>query len=62
VLGGGAANGAWEAGLLWGFTHFGDPNDYKYDVVTGVSIGSMNAILLAGYPKGQEYQASETLS
>lgn len=28
VLSGGANNGAWEAGVLWGLVHYGDPADY----------------------------------
>lgn len=52
VLSGGAARGAWEAGVLWGFLHYGDPNDFKYDVVTGVSAGSINAASLCGWPIG----------
>ena len=56
VLSGGASNGAWEVGVLWGLINYGTPSDYEYDVVTGVSVGSINALFLAGYPKGQEVQ------
>ena len=62
VLSGGASRGAWEAGVLWGLTHYGDPNNFKYDVVTGVSAGSINAIVLAGWPIGQEKEFTETLT
>lgn len=62
VLGGGGSNGAWESGVLWGLTHYGDPDDYQYDVVTGVSVGSINTISLAGWPIGQEKEATEKLS
>lgn len=44
ALSGGGSNGAWEMGVLWGFMHYGDPADFKYDVVTGISAGSINAI------------------
>ena len=44
VLSGGGTNGAWEAGVIWGLTHYGDPTDYYYDVHTGVSAGSVNTI------------------
>ena len=62
VLSGGASRGAWEAGVLWGLTHYGDPNDFKYDVVTGVSAGSINAITLAGWPIGREKEWTESLT
>lgn len=57
VLSGGGSNGAWESGVLWGFLHYGDPKDYRYDVVSGVSIGSINAAGLAVFDKGDEYNA-----
>ena len=28
VLSGGGSNGAWEAGVIWGLVHYGDPDDY----------------------------------
>ena len=62
VMSGGGSNGAWEMGVLWGLTHYGDPEQYKYDVVTGVSIGSINAALLALWKKGSEVQATEYIS
>ena len=49
VLSGGATNGAWEAGILWGLANYGDPTDYHYDVVTGISAGAINAAGLAGW-------------
>ena len=44
ALSGGGSNGAWEMGVLYGFTHYGNPSDFAYDVVTGISAGSINAI------------------
>ena len=44
ALSGGGSNGAWEMGVLWGFLHYGNPDDFRYDVVTGISAGSINAI------------------
>ena len=52
MLSGGANNGAWEMGVLWGFINYGNPEDFAYDVVTGVSVGSLNSLFLAGWPKG----------
>ena len=61
-MSGGGSNGAWEAGVLWGLTHYGDVEQYKYDVVTGISIGSINSALLAIWPIGNERNATEWLS
>ncbi len=44
VLSGGGANGAWEAGIMWGLTHYGNPADFFWDVHTGISAGSINTI------------------
>ena len=44
VLSGGGARGAYEAGVVWGLTHYGDPSDYYWDVHTGVSAGSINTL------------------
>ena len=57
VLSGGGSNGAWESGVLWGLLHYGEPSDFMYDVVSGVSIGSINASGLAVFAKGQEREA-----
>lgn len=44
VLSGGGTNGAWEAGVIWGLTHYGNPEDFYWDVHNGISIGSINTI------------------
>ena len=59
ALSGGGSNGAWEMGVLWGFLHYGEPSDFAYDVVTGISAGSINAIQLMSYAVGDELNASE---
>ena len=46
-------------GVLWGFTHYGNPADFAYDVVTGISAGSINAVQMMGYPVGDEVAMSE---
>ena len=43
VLSGGSNNGAWEIGVLWGLVHYGDPTDFYWDVVSGISAGAINA-------------------
>jgi len=62
VLAGGGSNGAWEAGVLWGLTHYGNPEDFAYDWITGVSAGAINTAALSGWPTGSEKEASEWLS
>ena len=41
--------GAWEAGILWGLAHYGNPDDFAYDVVSGISAGSINTAGMAGF-------------
>ena len=58
VLSGGGSNGAWEVGVLWGLLNYGNPNDFKYDVVSGISAGSINTLALAGWDIGKEKEAA----
>ena len=62
VLSGGGSNGAWEAGVLWGFLNYGNPDDFAYDVVSGISAGSINAMAMAGTAVGTEKQVSQIVS
>ena len=57
VLQGGGDRGAYQAGALQEIVQSSDPSEVMYDVVTGVSIGSINGGLFAGYEKGQELEA-----
>ena len=52
VLSGGGSNGAWETGVIYGFINNGNPSDFEWDVLSGVSAGSINTVALAGYPLG----------
>jgi predicted acylesterase/phospholipase RssA len=61
-MSGGANNGAWEAGVVWGLLHYGDPTDYAYDIITGVSAGALNTGMFATWAKGDEYAMSESIS
>ena len=54
VLSGGGNNGAWEMGVLYGFVNYGNPADFTYDVVTGVSAGSINSTVISSWEKGDE--------
>ena len=62
VLSGGGSNGAWEAGVLWGFVNYGNPDDFAYDVVSGISAGSINAMAMAGTPVGTEKVVFQVIS
>lgn len=62
VLSGGGSNGAWEAGVLWGLLHNGDPTNYEWDHITGISAGSINTAGLVGWAIGDELLATEWLS
>jgi len=48
-MSGGANNGAWEIGVLWGLAHYGNPEDYYWDVISGISAGAINASGTAGW-------------
>ena len=62
VLSGGSNNGAWEAGVIWGLLHYGDPSEFAWDVISGVSAGSINTGGAAVWATGDEYAMTEWLS
>ena len=62
ALSGGSNNGAWEAGVIWGLLHYGSPEDFAWDVNTGVSAGSINTGMIATWETGDEFEMSEKLS
>ena len=62
VLSGGGSNGAWEVGAFWGFLNYGNPDDYKYDVVSGISAGSINTLALSVWEIGKEKEAAQWVS
>ena len=47
--------------MLKAFVDTLDPEDIAYDYVSGVSIGAINASILALYPPGQEKDAVKEL-
>lgn len=57
VLGGGGAKGAFQAGALSSLL----PR-IQYDIVTGVSVGAINASFIAQYPISQSHRAAVDLS
>lgn len=50
VLSGGGSHGAYEASVL---STILEENDYDWDILTGVSAGSLNALYISTIPKGQ---------
>lgn len=61
ALRGGGTKGAYEVGALKAITKHLKPIDYHYDVVAGVSIGALNAVMLAIEPPGKEKEGIATL-
>jgi predicted acylesterase/phospholipase RssA len=59
VLSGGGNNGAWEVGVLWGLAHKGNPEDFYYDMMTGVSAGAIATAAFAGFAKEDILEATE---
>jgi predicted acylesterase/phospholipase RssA len=63
AMSGGGAHGAFEAGVLWGMIkNDADKDKYRYDVVSGVSAGSINALGVAAWEIGKEEGLVEFLS
>ena len=63
VLSGGASNGAWEAGILWGLANYSsNPEDFYYDVTTGISAGAINAAGIAGFAPEELKESAQFLS
>ena len=54
ALRGGGTKGAYEVGALKAMVELMQPLEYAYDVVVGVSIGAINAGLLALWKRGHE--------
>lgn len=63
AMSGGGSKGSYEVGVLWGLLK-NDPNPEKYewDVITGVSAGSLNTAIVTGFAKGQEQAMVEYAS
>jgi predicted acylesterase/phospholipase RssA len=47
---------------MWGLSHFGNPLDYHWDVISGISAGSINTSLMSGWPKEEVIEMTEFLS
>lgn len=53
-LEGGGSKGAYEAGVLYSLASSTSGVNFKWNAVTGISIGSVNSGLVSQYPMGQE--------
>lgn len=60
-LEGGGSKGAYEAGAIWALANLSNPEDVKWNVISGISVGSLNTGALIQFPVGQEVQMSEFL-
>ena len=62
AMSGGGSYGAFEAGVLHGFVNSNSTEDFAWDVVTGVSAGSINTGGVAMWKPGAEKEMVEWLS
>jgi predicted acylesterase/phospholipase RssA len=58
---GGGSKGAYEAGVLFVFTNTTSGPDVKYNAISGISIGAINAGLVSNYPMGQESAMAQNM-
>ena len=61
-MSGGGNNGAWEAGVMWGLANFGNPEDYYWDVVTGISAGAINTAGTVMFAKEDIFNMTQFMS
>ena len=61
-MSGGGNVGAWEAGVVWGLTHYGNPEDFAWNVISGVSAGAINTSFTSVWNVGEEVKMSEFMS
>lgn len=54
ILGGGGPRGAYEAGALLALTEILPVEETKYNIISGISIGAMNACFCVGFEQGNE--------
>lgn len=62
ALNGGGSKGAYQAGAIYGFMHEGNPEDFQWDVVSGISGGAINACAMSVWAKEDGLAMSEWLS
>lgn len=54
---GGGIHGSFEVGVLKAFTDTLAPEEYQYDIVSGVSVGALNTAMFAIHKPGYEKEA-----
>ncbi len=63
ALSGGGSKGSYQAGVLYGLVmNDADKSKYSYDIISGVSAGSINAFALSIFPKGEEVSMVKYIS
>ena len=60
-MSGGGSHGSYEAGVLYSLIN-SNPKDFEYDVITGVSAGSINALAASVFEIGDEVTMVNWLS
>ena len=61
ALEGGGDKGAYQAGVLKGMMNKLEKEKRPYDIVTGISVGSINAGSFLTFAKGEEAEAADFL-
>jgi predicted acylesterase/phospholipase RssA len=61
AMSGGGSKGAYEIGGLWGLVKSSN-SSLQWDVVTGVSAGSLNTAIVTGFARGDETNMVEYAS
>ena len=61
-LNGGGSKGSYQAGVMWGWTHYGNPDDFQWDVVTGISAGAINTGAISMFAPDDALAMSEWVS
>jgi predicted acylesterase/phospholipase RssA len=61
-MAGGGSLGAWEIGVIYGLAHYGNPEDYYYDAISGISVGAINTAGFAGWAPEEVVETTEYLS
>mmetsp|Transcript_21914 Transcript_21914/g.34043 ORF Transcript_21914/g.34043 Transcript_21914/m.34043 type:complete len:168 (+) Transcript_21914:12-515(+) len=60
-LSGGGAKGAYEVGALWQMARMLGEGEMEYDVLSGISVGSLNSLGFSLFKKGEELAATAFL-
>lgn len=61
MLKGGANRGSYEAGAIYALVRNLPASEVKYDVISGVSVGALNAAHISTYPIGEETLMADEL-